>query len=81
MCDSVYICVWRKRFFPGNQPAGIAGITKKLLSFLHIFVNPLAHQVANTGTAHTAFHAADDSFVDFPSEDIDIFYDYGHNDL
>ena len=33
------------RFFPGNKPAGILGITKKLLFFIENHVNGVGFQV------------------------------------
>ena len=33
------------RFFPGNKPAGILGITKKLLFFIENHVNGIGFQV------------------------------------
>ena len=35
------------RFFPGNKPAGILGITKKLLFFIENHVNGIGFQVYN----------------------------------
>ena len=33
------------RFFPGNQPAGVKGITKELLEFIRHRVNPMGSEV------------------------------------
>ena len=33
------------RFFPGNQPAGVKGITKELLEFIKNRVNPLGFEI------------------------------------
>ena len=37
------------RFFPGNQPAGVKGITKELLQFIKDRVNPLGFHVEEEG--------------------------------
>ena len=36
-------------FFPGSKPAGVKGITKKLLSFIQQRVNPLGFEVSGQG--------------------------------
>ena len=54
------------RFFPGNKPAGVRGITKKLLYFIQRRVNPLGFVVRDEGRSEES-----DVFENGYEEDIE----------
>ena len=50
------------RFFPGNEPAGIKGITKPLLEFIKNHVNPIGFGVGGSGRPKEEYEPPDKDY-------------------
>ena len=65
------------RFFPGNQPAGVMGITKELLNFIQEVVNPLGVEEQK----HTkVFDNQENYYIDENDVSINIYNTFYNND-
>ena len=64
------------RFFPGNEPAGVRGITKNILFFIQKKVNPLGFIVNSEGLSE-----GKETFEDEYKESVEYYFLDNENDV